>query len=267
MITLQREVEFLRKLFSLEDKVAIVTGAGMGIGHGIARSFANAGARVVIADRNREAGRHVCEELNAGATVAVSYETDVSDESSVKAMFHHTLDRFGKVDILVNDAGIFPTKLIAEMTLAEWERVQSVNLRGTFLCLREAALQMREQGKGGRIINISSIDSLHPSMPGLAHYDASKGGVNMLTRSAALEFGRDKITVNAILPGLIATEGVAAMAKDIVAGATDVFSKRVVLGRNGVPDDIAGSALFLASEAASYITGQTLVVDGGFLIG
>ena len=240
----------------------------MGIGHGIARFFANAGAKVVIADRNAKAAKAVADELNAaGSTRSSFFETDVSDEPSVLAMMKHAIETFGRLDILVNDAGIFPNKPIADMTLADWERVQAVNLRGTFLCLREAALHMRKQGSGGRIINISSIDSLHPSMVGLAHYDASKGGVNMLTRSAALEFGPDKILVNAILPGMIATEGVAAMTSTMTSAATELFSKRTILGRAGTPEDIAGCALFLASNAASYITGQTIVVDGGFLIG
>lgn len=264
----RESVLFLNDLFGLDGKVAVVTGAGSGIGHGIARYFARAGARVMIADRNAGAGARVAEELNAdGATVASAVDTDVSDEASVARMMGDTIAAFGRIDVLVNDAGIFPTKLIAEMTLAEWERVQDVNLRGTFLCLREAALQMRLQGGGGRIINISSIDSLHPSMRGLAHYDASKGGVNMLTRSAALEFGPDQITINAILPGMIATEGVAAMSTAASDAASELFMKRTVLGRTGVPDDIAAAALFLASKAGSYVTGQTLVVDGGFLIG
>ena len=262
---------FLTELFGLTGKVAVVTGAGSGIGHGIARYLAGAGADVVIADLSPEAGARVADELNAlRPASALALRTDVSDEASVAATMRASIERFGRVDILVNDAGIFPTTPIAEMTLQDWERVQAVNLRGTFLCLRAAALQMRKQGGGGRIVNISSIDSLHPSMVGLAHYDASKGGVNMLTRSAALEFGPDKITVNAVLPGMIATEGVAAMTKgspDAMAQTTASFGKRTVLGRVGTPDDIAACVLFLASEAAGYITGQTLVCDGGYLIG
>ncbi len=258
---------FPAELFRLDGKTAIVTGAGAGIGHGIARFFARAGANVVIADRDGATAERTANELNAERPCSTWIEADVSSEGDVRRMTQHAVERFGRIDILVNDAGIFPVKPIAEMSLADWERVQDVNLRGTFLCLREAALQMRKQGGGGRIINISSIDSLHPSMIGLAHYDASKGGVNMLTRSAALEFGHDGITVNAVLPGMIATEGVAAMSAGTSAAANELFMKRTVLGRVGTPDDIAGCVLFLASAAASYITGQTFVVDGGFLIG
>ena len=262
---------FFSKLFELTEKVAVVTGGGSGIGHGIARYLAAAGARVVIADISPEAAARVADELNAARPEsAFAIRTDVSDEASVAAMMRATLERFGRIDILVNDAGIFPTRPIAEMTLPDWERVQGVNLRGTFLCLRAAALQMRKQGNGGRIVNISSIDSLHPSMVGLAHYDASKGGVNMLTRSAALEFGPDKITVNAVLPGMIATEGVAAMSKGApttIAQTTATFGARTVLGRIGTPEDIAACVLFLAGDATGYITGQTLVCDGGYLIG
>lgn len=257
---------FLSELFDLSGKVAVVTGAGSGIGHAIARYFAAAGAAVVIADRNASHGERVAAELREDGRESVAIETDVSDETSVQTLITKTVAHFGALDVLVNDAGIFPFMPIAQMTLAAWEGVQDVNLRGTFLCTREAALRMRAQGRGGRIINISSIDALHPSSVGLAHYDASKGGVNMFTRSAALEFGHDGITVNAILPGSIATEGAAEASKgsDLDLGT---FGRRIVLGRTGTPDDVAGAALFLASKAASYVTGQFLIVDGGFLIG
>lgn len=258
---------FLTDLFGLSGKVAIVTGAGQGIGHGIARYLAAAGANVVVADLNAATAQRVAGELNAiGRSDASAIETDVSNEASVQRMIGHAVERFGCLDILVNDAGIFPSKPISQMTLGDWEHVQAVNLRGSFLCLREAALHMRRQGRGGSIINISSIDSLHPSMVGLAHYDASKGGVNMLTRSAALEFGVDKIRVNAVLPGQIATEGVAAMTAAL-ATSMETFNERIVLGRVGTPEDIAACVLYLAGNAASYVTGQTIVVDGGYLIG
>ena len=257
---------FLSELFDLGGKVAIVTGAGSGIGHAIARYFARAGAAVVIADRNAPHGERVAAELREAGSQSIAIETDVSDEAAVQAMVAHTVARFGALDVLVNDAGIFPFTPISRMTLADWERVQDVNLRGTFLRTREAAQRMRGQGRGGRIINISSIDALHPSSIGLAHYDASKGGVNMFTRSAALEFGHDGITVNAILPGSIATEGAAEASSGTNVDMT-AFTKRIVLGRTGTPEDIAGAALFLAGKAASYITGQFLIVDGGFLIG
>ena len=267
-ITHPARSRFFDELFSLQGKVAVVTGAGSGIGRGIAKYLSVAGAAVVVADMNEAHGERVAQELRALGARSLAVRTDVSDERSVDGMVQKTLESFDRIDIIVNDAGIFPFASIAAMSLADWEHVQDVNLRGTFLCLQKSALQMRKQRSGGRIINISSIDSLHPSTVGLAHYDASKGGVNMLTRSAALEFGPDRITINAILPGSIATEGAAAaMASSPELQAPSTMNDRIVLGRTGTPEDIAGAALFLASNAASYITGQTLVVDGGYLIG
>jgi NAD(P)-dependent dehydrogenase (short-subunit alcohol dehydrogenase family) len=182
------------------------------------------------------------------------------------------MDAYGRVDILVNNAGIFPFAPALELTERMWDRVLEVNLKGTFFCAQAAAQQMVTAGKGGRIVNIASIDALHPT-GALVHYDASKGGVAMMTKSLAKEFGPYGITVNAIAPGSIATPGASSATVATVAtqGAnveemTAAFLARIPLGRTGQPDDIATATLFLASDAASYVTGSLLVVDGGYLL-
>jgi NAD(P)-dependent dehydrogenase (short-subunit alcohol dehydrogenase family) len=180
------------------------------------------------------------------------------------------------VDILVNNAGVFPFAPVLEVTEALWDRVLNVNLRGAFFCAQAAARQMAQAGRGGRIINIASIDALHPT-GALTHYDTSKGGMVMMTKSLAKELGPYGITVNAIAPGSIATPGAAAATASASAASTAnlddggedlmaAFLARIPLGRVGQPDDIATAALFLASDAASYITGSLLVVDGGYLL-
>jgi gluconate 5-dehydrogenase/2-deoxy-D-gluconate 3-dehydrogenase len=188
---------------------------------------------------------------------------DVTDEHSVTAMIRDAGAAFGPLGILVNNAGIYPTSPIAEMPVADWDRVMATNLRGPFLCTREGARAMRAAGRGGTIVNVSSIDSMHPSFVGMAHYGASKGGLNMLTRSAALEFAPDRITVNAVCPGGIETEGTQAAFGD---GLKATLEARIPLGRIGTPEEIGAVVVFLASPAAAYVTGTTLVVDGGYLL-
>jgi 2-deoxy-D-gluconate 3-dehydrogenase len=193
----------------------------------------------------------------------------------VQRMVQQTADTFGQVDILVNNAGIFPFAPALEITKELWDRVLGVNLKGAFFCAQAAARQMAQAGRGGRIINIASIDALHPT-GALTHYDASKGGVVMMTKALAKEFGPHGITVNAIAPGSITTPGAAAAtgasspeSTGASGGGEDLmaaFLARIPLGRMGQPDDIAIAVLFLASDAASYITGSLLVVDGGYLL-
>ena len=241
----------------------------MGIGLGIVKRFYDLGANVVIADIDEQAGSVQAEELG-GKALFVS--CDVSDEKSVKNLVNEATKHFGAIDILVNNAGIFPSKQLLDASLDFWEKVQSVNLRGSFLCAREAARVMVKQGRRGVIIQVGSIDSLHPSRIGLAAYDASKHGVCGMVKNLSLELAPHHIRVNMIAPGGIDTEGVRGDVGKIFKNKKEQdqvlqeFANRVPLKRMGNPDDIATAAVFLSSDAASYITGTVLVVDGGYLL-
>ena len=265
-------------LLDLSGGVAIVTGGAMGIGQGIAFRLAEAGAAVVVADRDLEAAQLTGELLTERGARALALEVEVGAPQAAQRMVAQTVAAFGQVDILVNNAGIFPFAPALDVTAALWEQVLRVNLSGAFFCAQAAAQQMTQAGRGGRIINIASIDALHPT-GALASYDTSKGGLLMLTKALAKELGPHGITVNAIAPGSIATPGAAAATAATSAtsqepaggsaGGEDLmaaFLARIPLGRVGQPDDIATAALFLASDAASYIPGSLLVVDGGYLL-
>ena len=253
----------IEQLFNLEGSVAIVTGSASGIGRGIARRLVQAGADVTVADRDRAGAERTAAELRDLGRRALSVEVDVSDEAAVTAMVNRTMQEFGRLDILVNNAGVFPAMRILDMTVEVWDRVMAVNLRGVFLCTREAARAIRAGKRGGRVVNISSIESFHPSFPGLAHYCASKSGVNLFTQGAAMEFAKDGITVNTVCPGATLTEGTEQAFK---AGVQAALEPRIPLRRVGTPDDVSSAVLFLASPAAAYITGTTLTVDGGYMV-
>lgn len=259
----------LNQLLDLTGKSAIVTGGAKGIGQGIAYRLAEAGAAVLIADMDEETAQQVADDFTNKGWRAQSIQTDVSDEDAVKRMMDTCKEAFGSVDILVNNAGIYPPKPVAVMTEDEFERVVHVNLRSVFLTTKYAAAIMKQQD-GGRIINITSIDALHPSMVGLAHYDASKHGVWGFTKNSALELADHKIWVNAIAPGGIATPGVAAMSAgasaEQMAAASEAFKAKIPMHRMGEADEIGTVALFLASDMASYMTGTQIVVDGGALL-
>lgn len=259
----------IAELLNLTGKTAIVTGGAKGIGLGIAARLAEAGAQVLIADMDLPAATTAAAGLVQQGHKVIALKVDVSDEASVLAMITAAKEQLGSVDILVNNAGIYPPKPIAQMSAEDFERVMHVNLRSVFLTTKHVAVVMKEQ-KAGRIINVTSIDALHPSMVGLAHYDASKHGVWGFTKNSALELAADNITVNAIAPGGIATPGVAAMSAGASAeqmkAQTAAFMAKIPMHRMGEPDEIGMVALFLASDMSSYMTGSQIVVDGGALL-
>ena len=259
----------LSDLLRLTGSSAIVTGGAKGIGKGIAYRLAEAGAKVLVADMDIETAEETARELVAQGWIAEACKVDVSDESEVKAMIELCKQKFESVDILVNNAGIYPPAPLAQLTEEVFERVMHVNLRSCFLTTKHASEVMKAKG-GGKIINITSIDALHPSMVGLAHYDASKHGMWGFTKNSALELAESKIWVNAIAPGGIATPGVAAMSQgasaEQMAATTKAFMAKIPMHRMGESDEIGMVALFLASEMSSYMTGEQIVVDGGALL-
>ncbi|WP_288392851.1 glucose 1-dehydrogenase [uncultured Herbaspirillum sp.] len=254
-------------LFRLDGKTALVTGAGAGIGRGIAETFANAGASVIVVDIDQARADETAHAIVARGAKASALVADISREADVVALFEHAPAVYGGLDILVNNAAIFPKKPFMEVDTEFWDRLHGVNLRGTFLCLREGIRRMREQGRGGSIVNISSVSSLQTAVYHNATYNASKAGVNSLTRTTALEFAADGIRVNAVLPGGVLTPGAKAATSTIEIKGPMTTPGRIPLGGMGDAADIAAAALFLAGPAARYITGQLLAVDGGFQIG
>jgi 2-dehydro-3-deoxy-D-gluconate 5-dehydrogenase len=257
-------------LLKLTDKITIVTGGTAGIGYAISHRLAQAGAMVIIIDIDDEQGKKASESLNREGLQTLYIHCDIADEKSVNQTVDRVVREKGCIDILVNNAGIFPRKLATETTGDEFDRVQAVNLKGAFMCSREAAKHMIARRAGGCIINIVSIDALHPSYTGMAAYDSSKAGLLMLTKSLAREFGPHDIRVNAVAPGGIMTAGLTktVQAQSIQEGKNQLkaFMARMALGRMGEPDEVARAVLFLASPMASYITGSTVIVDGGYLI-
>jgi NAD(P)-dependent dehydrogenase (short-subunit alcohol dehydrogenase family) len=244
------------------DRVVLITGGAHGIGAGIARAFANAGARVIIADRQGDAAEQMAESIAAatGAEV-IAVTVDVRDAAAVKEAVAQALARFERIDILINNAGIYPNTPVVEMHEAEWDAVFDVNVKGMFLVSQAVARVMIASGKGGRIVNISS-GAAESGRVGAAHYCASKAAVNMFTRVLALELAPYEIVVNAVGPGLIEVPG-ASLTQEYV----DALVASTPMGRIGQPDDVAQAVLYLASPSATYMTGTTLYVDGGGLAG
>ena len=244
----------------LKERIAIITGAAQGIGKAYALSLAGEGAKVVIGDIVDATA--ICREIESQGGEAIALQADVTDEKSVEEMVRNAIERFGKIDILVNNAGIFSsiqTKPFHQISLSEWEKVLKINLTGTFLCCKAVYPQMKKQGKG-KIINVASVVSLK-GVPFFLHYVASKGGVIGLTRALAREVGDDGICVNAVAPGLTITEAIQAVADN--PSITQGIVMRRCFKRHETPKDLCGTILFLASDDSDFITGQTIVVDGG----
>lgn len=254
-------------LLSIKDKVAIVTGGAKGIGYGIVYRLAEAGAKVVIADIDANTAITAATTLRQKGWTAEPIKVDVASEKEISHMIRFAQETFGRLDILVNNAGIYPPKPVEQMSEDDFEKVMHVNLRSVFLATKYAAQAMKEQ-KSGKIINITSIDALHPSMIGLAHYDASKHGVWGFTKNSALELAKYNIWVNAIAPGGITTPGVQEMNQGAIqsAEAVEQFMAKIPMHRMGEADEIGKVALFLASDMSSYMTGSQIVVDGGALL-
>lgn len=243
----------------------------MGIGFGIATCFVEAGANVLVADIDGSAAEAAAGRLAGRRGRAAALHVDVGSDNAGDTMVRRCVELFGSIDILVNNAGIFPVSSVLQLKPEVLDRIYRINLRGLILASKSAANAMVERRRGGKIINIASIDAFHPSYVGLGAYGASKGGVVMFTKSLALELGPHGIMVNAIAPGAITTEGssrpLEGMTEEQAEKVGRDFFPRIALGRAGVPDDIGNVAVFLASSASDYITGQTLVVDGGRLLG
>ena len=241
----------------LEGKTALVIGAASGIGRATIVRFLEEGANVVLADWQAEAGAATAAELGIPFIA-----TDVSKLADAEAAVALAVARFGRLDILVQNAGIYPWQLIEQTSVEDWDRVLGTNLRGSFIAARAALPVMKAQGSG-RILYTSSITGPHVTSPGHGHYSASKAGINGLIRAAALEFAGYGITVNAVEPGNILTEAIQQhRSPEFIKGMEDA----IPLGRLGSPRDVANAFLFLASDDAAYITGTTIVVDGGQLL-
>jgi 3-oxoacyl-[acyl-carrier protein] reductase len=243
---------------SVQDKVAIVTGAKHGIGKGIALALAQEGyAAVVVADIDEAGAEATAKEVEGLGAKALAVKCDVSSKADVVELFQKAVAAFGKVDVLVNNAGIYPYKAVAVMTEEDWDKVMNVNLKSVFLCSQEAAKVLPE---GGRIVSVSSIASM-VGFDGLVHYCASKSGINGFTRAFALELAAKNITINAVAPGAISTPG-ATMSEEVIQQTLPM----IPAARMGQPEDIANAVVFLASPKSSYITGQVIVVDGGWTL-
>jgi 2-deoxy-D-gluconate 3-dehydrogenase len=252
-----------RRMFDLTGKVALVTGGNGGIGLGMAKGLAGAGARVVIVARNRQKSAAAVESLKALGSDSFALEADVADEGSVEALFGEFADRCGRLDILVNNAGINVRKPVQHLALAEWNQVMNTNLTSAFLCCRAAYPLLKAAG-GGKIINIGSMMSIFGASFAPV-YSASKGGIVQLTRSIATAWAADGIQANAVLPGWIRTE-LTDGARAQVAGLEERVVARTAAGRWGQPEDLAGIAVFLASAASDFVTGTAIPVDGGYSV-
>ncbi|UCG69366.1 MAG: 3-oxoacyl-[acyl-carrier-protein] reductase [Thermoplasmata archaeon] len=244
----------------LKDKVALITGSGSGIGEATAMKFSEEGAKLIINDVNMESANNVAEKIKATGGEVLVLKADISKKDEVEGMIEQIIEHFGRLDILVNNAGVNRDAFVKKMTEEDWDTVITINLKGTFLCAQAAMNAMSKQ-KYGKIINTSSIGAL--GNPGQANYASSKCGVIGLTRTLALECARYNINVNCVAPGATKTPMTAQIPKEIAEAITG----KIPLKRFAEPEEIANLHLFLASDEASYITGQVIFVDGGISVG
>ncbi|WP_237388441.1 SDR family oxidoreductase [Xenorhabdus sp. Sc-CR9] len=240
-------------MFHLTGKIAFVSGGTKGIGKGIAKVLKQAGAVAIIAGTDKIKGESVAKELGVDFILL-----DVKDQVACKSVINRIVEKYGRLDILCSNAGIFPQHYIKDMTAEDWDLVHTVNLKGTFL-LVQAALNVMEKQRYGRVVITSSITGEITGLSGYSHYGASKAGQLGFMRSAALEYAGQGITINAVMPGMIMTEGLQAFGDDLLNYAETITPMRTL----GAPEDIGYAACFLASDEAKYITGQTIVIDGG----
>ena len=247
-------------MYNLKDKIAIITGSARGIGFTIAESFAEKGAKVIILDLFQEAVDEAVKTITDKGFQAIGYAANVTESDAIGNIFKEINKEFGKIDILINNAGITRDGLLMKMKEADWDAVINVNLKGTFICTQKVCRYMMKK-RAGVILNIASVIGIMGNA-GQSNYAASKGGIIAFTKSSAREFASRNIRVNAIAPGFIETEMTANLPKEVV----DRYLQGIPLHRMGNPKDIADLCLFLASDEAGYITGQTINVDGGLIM-
>jgi glucose 1-dehydrogenase/3-oxoacyl-[acyl-carrier protein] reductase len=254
------DIPSVKSLLDFTGKVTIVTGAGGGLGQGIARRFAEAGASVIVHYNSSGAdAQNVMGQIRDRGGSAIAVKGDLTQENEAMRLIEHAVAQFQRLDVLINNAGVYPMHSVLNMTPSDWDHVMNANLRSVFLCTQAAAKVMKEQGSGA-IVNITSIEAENPA-PNHSHYNAAKGGVLMVTRASACELARHGIRVNAVAPGLIWRDGIEQAWPDGVQR----WQKTAPLKRLGLPEDVADACLFLASPAARWITGASLLVDGGVM--
>ena len=252
----RKRIEFMR----LQNKVALITGAGNGIGKQTALTFSREGAKVVVADINEDAGRKVVDEILQSDGIATFEMVNVAETEDVVRMVENTVKTYGKIDVLVNNAGIVADARLVKMDLEQWQRVIDINLKGVFLCGQAVAKVMETHKSGGVILNASSVVGLYGNF-GQSNYVATKAGVIGMTKTWARELGKKGIRVNAVAPGFIATDILQSVPEKVI----NIMVEKTPIGRMGKPQDIANAYLFLASDEASFITGAVLSVDGGII--